>query len=129
MKKSFFKLTILGGMLFLSVTTKAQQTKQTGASPKPPESKGKVLQVDKNVAEPTVSPANVEKPASTATDGKPSQAPLKVTKINEPDQPKANQENKQPTSIAPVRTDNLVVPNRKEIPDSKTQPTPAKIKE
>jgi len=122
MKKSFFYLTMLTVMLFLSVTTKAQQARQTDASPKPPEMKAKIIGIDKEAVQPVVSPTAPESSVPSTAGIKSSEVNMKINKGNEQRQAKTSEVNAQPASVTPPRTDNLVVPNRKE-------PTPAKIKD
>jgi hypothetical protein len=122
MKKSFFYLTILAGMLFFSLATNAQQARQTADSPKPAEVTGTVLQSGQTIAKPVVSPAVAEKHLTTATDLKPSEPPLKITKAND----------QQPSSATtPMPADHPVFLKNKqqEIPGSTVPPVPNRIKE
>jgi hypothetical protein len=127
MKKSFFYSTILAGMLLFTSATRAQQAKQTGASPKPPEAMGKVLQPDKTSAtEPVVSPAIHEKTLPSTADLKTKVDMPKIIKGNELKQANSNQASPQPVQVTPRRTDNLTLPksHQTEIPDSKSPPPP-----
>lgn len=133
MKKSIFHLTILAGMLSFSLSSNAQQARQTANSPKPPEVKGKILQSDQAAANPVVSPATVaEKSLPTATDIKPSQSMLKITKTNDQQQAKAGQSNPQPSTATmppPVDHPTLLKNQQTEIPGSKISPVSNRIKE
>ena len=132
MKKYFFYLTSLTGMLLLSFSTSAQQAKQTDASAKPPVAIGKKLDSDKSksVPDPVVAPASTDKDLPSTAGAKSSQDMPKLTKGNEQKQAKADQTYSQPSSTVPQRTDNLVAPKHgQEIRDAVPPPVPAKIKE